>query len=228
MTTLAAPPPPSPVAEPAAKPRHETFADWWESAGRVPLDRVVFTPAPGTVTLEQYEAIDGRVNGRPVELVNSTLVEKAVARYESELAAVVSGLLFIYKRETKARGKLSGEQGMIRMTGANVRMPDVCWTAHEDVRDPDREQAAPLEPPTLAVEVVSESNTAAEIRLKLEEFFASGCRLAWVLYPKTKTVRVHANPRSIDSFTQLGPDDTLTGGEVLPGFEVKVSDLFDV
>lgn len=56
----------------------------------------------------------------------------------------------------------------------------------------------------------------------------SGRRLAWVLYPQSKTVRVYADPKSVQHFTQLAADDDLTGGDVLPGFTAKVAELFDV
>ena len=111
------------------------------------------------------------------------------------------------------------------MAVRKVRMPDVSWTAPEDRVEAERGKKVPQDPPTLAVEVVSESNTAAEIDLKLREYFKSGCRLAWVLYPKTRTLRVHASP---DDYRELTEDDTLDGGEVLPGFSVRVGDLFDV
>ena len=223
MSALAPPP-----AVALQRPRHRTAADWLGELGNVPPNRIIFDPPPGTVTLEHYERIDGRVDGVLVELINGTLVEKTMGLEESEVGYEVGRVVGNHIKANKLGGKLSGSDGMIRMKGRNVRMPDFHWTAPEDIRDPQRLEAAPLEAPTLAVEVISESNTAAEIRLKLTEYFASGCRLAWVLYPTTRTLRVHDDPANVEHYRQLTADDTLDGGDVLPGFCVKIADLFDV
>ncbi len=226
MTLLADPP--SKVAEksiapPPAEPR--SLADWWELLGQVPLDRIISNPSPGTVTFEQFERMDARHDGRLVELVNNTLVEKAVGRREAELAGEVFFAVKSHVKANKLGGKVVPGNGPIKMAGGNSRLPDVSWTAPGDVRDPERKEKVPQEPPTLAVEVISESNIEAEMDKKLREYFASGCRLTWLLYPATRTVRVYADA---DHYHTLTADDTLTGGDVLPGFEVKVADLFDV
>ena len=211
----------------AASPRqrYRTASDWLAALGNVPLDRIIFDPWPGTVTLEEYERIDGRVAGRPVELVNATLVEKPMGSHESAIAMELSYNLKHFIKQNGIGGRVTGEAGPLRMSAANVRMPDVCWTAPGDRRSSERDKKVPQEPPTLAVEVISEDNTDAEMDQKLREYFASGCRLGWVLYPKTRTLRVFAG---VDRFRTLEANDTLDGGDVLPGFSVRVGDLFDV
>ncbi len=57
----------------------------------------------------------------------------------------------------------------------------------------------------------------------LREYFTSGTRLAWIVDPKTKTVRVHTSPTAS---TRLEGDATLDGGDVLPGFRLPLADLF--
>ena len=126
-----------------------------------------------------------------------------MGREESMVAMEVGGLVRNHVKANKLGGRLSGEQGTIRMKGKNVRMPDVCWTSPEGVSQADLGRPMPMDVPTFVVEVVSEGNTAAEIRLKLTEFFASGCRLAWVLYRETRTVRVYDDPENVDHYRQL-------------------------
>jgi hypothetical protein len=48
-------------------------------------------------------------------------------------------------------------------------------------------------------------------------------RLVWVLWPKSRTMTVYWPDGTA---RELGPDEKLTGGDVLPGFEMTVSDLF--
>jgi Uma2 family endonuclease len=77
--------------------------------------------------------------------------------------------------------------------------------------------------PDLAVEVLSESNTPAEMERKLKEYFLSEVQLVWFVDPKARTVTVYTSP---DEATTLSAKDALTGGDLLPGFAVKVADLF--
>ncbi len=79
-------------------------------------------------------------------------------------------------------------------------------------------------PPDLAIEVLSSGNTRKEITRKLRTYFESGVRLVWVVDPRKRTVRVHTSP---DKYTRLGEDDTLDGGEILPGFTVSIREWLE-
>ena len=85
--------------------------------------------------------------------------------------------------------------------------------------------ATPRSAPIWLWRSYSKSNTKAEIARKLTEYFAAGTRLAWVVDPKTETVRVHRTPRE---FVVLRVGDTLDGGDVIPGLLIPVKDLFDL
>ncbi len=61
-------------------------------------------------------------------------------------------------------------------------------------------------------------------QLHPREYFAAGSRLAWVVEPKSQTVRAHTAP---DEFVVLGVDEYLDGGNVLPGFRLAVRELFE-
>jgi Uma2 family endonuclease len=55
------------------------------------------------------------------------------------------------------------------------------------------------------------------------EYLAAGGREVWVADPEARRITVHCpdeRPR------ELGPDDTLDGGDLLPGFDVPVDKLF--
>jgi Uma2 family endonuclease len=106
-----------------------------------------------------------------------------------------------------------------------VRIPDVSFTNWDRVPG-RRVPSAPVPDlaPDLAVEVLSEGNTCEEMARKLKEYFLSEVRLVWYIDPRNRTVRVYT---SADEVTQLGTSDALDGGEVLPGFTVPVSNLFE-
>ena len=49
--------------------------------------------------------------------------------------------------------------------------------------------------------------------------------MVWVLWPNRRTVTVYLPEGQL---RDLGPNDELDGGEVLPGFSVRVASLFEV
>jgi len=73
------------------------------------------------------------------------------------------------------------------------------------------------------VEVLSRKNTKTEIDRKLHEYFRSGTRLAWIVDPRKRIVRVHTAP---DQFRLLTEDQSLDGGEVLPGLSLSLREVF--
>jgi Uma2 family endonuclease len=206
-------------------PGHFRTADeWWDSLGRVPMNRIVFDPLPGTATEQDVTRLDDHED-RLCELVDGTLVEKAMGFEESLIAIRIGYLLSVFIIPRKL-GLISGEGGMMRILKGRVRIPDVAFISFD--RLPNRrppQGPIPNLAPDLAVEVLSESNTRQEMSIKLSEYFKAGTRLVWYVDPKAKSVNVYTSPDQVQSLTM---DAILTGGDVLPGFETPVSAIFDV
>jgi len=114
---------------------------------------------------------------------------------------------------------------MFRLFSGNIRMPDVAFAPKE--RFPDGLPKGPIWSlsPSLAVEVLSISNTVAEIDRKRAEFFASGVVLMWVIDPAPRTVTVYLKDAAP---IVKEPSDVLEGGTALPGFSLNLSELFGV
>jgi len=76
--------------------------------------------------------------------------------------------------------------------------------------------------PAIAIEGASDSNTAAQLDLKIELYFANGSSEVWVVYPNTQKAIVHLAE---------GDSRTVAGGELrsdlLPGWSVSVEALFE-
>lgn len=212
----------TPPASPGAAPP-ETLADLHRRLGGIPLERIRCQPPPGTATEEDVLL---RPDGekRLFELVDGVLVEKPMGYYESRLAAI---LIYLLERYLEGRdlGVVSAPDATMRLRPKLVRLPDVAFVSWE--RFPNRRLPAERVPavvPDLAVEVISEGNTEAEMELKLDEYFGTGVRLVWYLYPETRTVRVYTSRTDVRELTE---DDTLDGGEVLPGFQFPVREWFE-
>ena len=142
---------------------------------------------------------------------------------ESKLAVLLAHYLLCVRPPTSPRIRHCGADG-------TEKSPSRIWCGFADVAfvSQDRLPGRPLPPildlsADLAVEVLSPSNTKAEIARKLHEYFEGGTRLAWIVDHRAGTVRVHTSPTE---FVTLTAADTLDGGAVLPGFALPLADLF--
>jgi Uma2 family endonuclease len=77
--------------------------------------------------------------------------------------------------------------------------------------------------PDLAVEVLSPSSTVAEVDEKIRLYFAAGSRQVWIVKPERRTIAAYSSPTEVRI---LAGEGALDGGDVLPGFELKLSELF--
>ena len=205
--------------------RPENVGQLLRRLGNIPAFRVRLEPPPGTATeRDLIRHNESKSKTAICELVEGTLVEKAMGWNESEIAVLISYALLSFVRPQKF-GKVLGADGMQRMVPGLVRVPDVSYFARGKLTR-SKHGASAIAPLVgdLVVEVVSKSNTKPEIARKLREYFAAGSRLAWVVEPKPQTGRVHTAP---DEFVVLGVDDWLDGGSVLPGFRLAVRELFE-
>ena len=184
----------------------------------VPPKRIRLQPPPGQATEEDVIRADGTC-----ELIDGVLVEKAMGFWESRLAGLLLHYLESYLDEHDI-GFTLGEGGMQRVAYGQVRLPDVSfylWN-HFPNRELTREQILD-KVADLTVEVLSPSNTKAEMARKRREFFASGTRLFWIVDPVACTVEVFTAP---EQSTVLYEADMLDGGDVLPGFKLVIRDWF--
>jgi len=203
-------------------PQIKNFAELLERLGGVPLERIRFYPPPGTATVEDVLAIEAHED-RLCELVDGVLVEKPMGFTESRIACLLIAALARFV-EKKDLGIVTGESGMIRMPDNLVRIPDVAFFSWK--KFPNRElpdEGAPAIAPDLAVEVLSKSNTKAEMARKLGEYFNAGVRLVWFIDMKSRTATVYSSPTRSKV---LSADQSLDGGKALPGFSLLIADLF--
>jgi Uma2 family endonuclease len=183
---------------------------------------VLFHPVPGTATERDLIRLNEHGNRR-YELVDGTLVEKAIGFDESIFGFLLGGALLDYLK-THDLGKAVGADAMMRLFPGLVRLPDAAFISWERYpRKKRRRGEIPTVAPDLVVEVLSKGNTPKEMKRKLEEYFRAGVRLVWYVAPSKRTVRVYT---AADRSALLREDDTLDGGDVLPGFALSIRDWF--
>lgn len=209
------------IAEP------DTLADIIRELGDIPLHRILWHPRPGTaIEADQLRLVDGEPK-RLVELIDGILVEKAMGYRESLLAMTLGSILYTFVRFSNL-GVVATADAIMRLQPGLNRLPDVSFTAWTSLPSNNAHlQPVADFPPDLAVEVVSEGNTRAEIDRKRREFLAAGTKLVWIIEPEDRTVEVYADPQQPDLMTRLRVNDTLDGGTILPGFTLPLTDLFN-
>lgn len=200
----------------------ETMADLLERLGDVAPSRIRMHPAPGMAAVEDVLRIHEQEN-RLFELIDGVLVEKVMGFLESAIAMEIGRQIgnFVKPRDL---GIILGADGMVRLFANIVRIPDVAfiaWNRLPGGKFPT--EPIPAVVPNLAIEVLSESNTKSEMKRKRVEYFGSGVELVWEFDCNDSTVTVYSGP---EVSTVLNEKQILTGGNVLPEFQINLSELF--
>jgi Uma2 family endonuclease len=171
------------------------------------------------VTFEQFEQFPD--DGRKHQLVKGEhIVVPPPKSRHTRIQQKIQDVLRPFVREHRL-GEVHIEAGF-RLSSDTWLQPDVSFLTTAQIHSSDPSgyyQGAPA----IATEVASESNTAAQLDLKTELYFANGSSEVWVVYPKIAQVVVHL----VD-----GDIRTVAGGELrsdlLPGWSVSVEACFEV
>jgi len=200
-----------------------TAAEMQEQLGGIPLERIRIVPSPGSATEEDLLRVQDS-EGRTCELIDGVLVEKTMGYYESSVAAAL--IMFLGKYlEQQDLGIVLGEGGTLRILSDQIRVPDVAFLSWNHF--PGRilpAKPVPAIVPDLAVEVLSQGNTKAEMERKLDDYFEAGVKLVWFIDPASQSATVYEDR---DQTRQLSLCDSFSGGSVLPNFELPLQQLFD-
>lgn len=183
----------------------------------------------GTMTFEEIWALPE--DGIERELIRGELRERPTVtrrnQWHSSAEPQIAALLIQWlKTQPQPRGRIvSGEAGFrLRRdpeTGVGI---DVAYVSAEIIAATPKNSPFFEGPPTLAVEILSPSDTQEDIDDKVAVYLETGVKLVWIVNPRFQTVTVYqpdASPR------MLNTDQELTAEPHLPGFRVPVSALFD-
>jgi Uma2 family endonuclease len=159
------------------------------------------------------------------EIVNGELVDRdKLGAKHSYIAFMLIYALFAVVRSQKL-GALFNSSTAFKMKNGNKRASDISFFAKERLQGMEDLPDGFLEGgPDLAIEVLSPTNTIAEIEGKIAEYFENGSRLVWVIYPNSQYVLVYRSAQEPDRL--LKSSDSLDGEEVVPGFTFVVGNLF--
>jgi Uma2 family endonuclease len=175
------------------------------------------------MTAEEFRLLPD--SGKRRALVRGEVVETMPPGGVHGVIAIMLGALLRVWAKAGRHGVVGAESGFILGRDPDiVRGPDLSFVAAARVPPAGIPEAFWEQAPELAVEIVSPSETAEEVREKVRDFLAAGTPLVWVVYPRTREVLVH---RPGGSIHVLGEADMLEDAAVLPGFQCRVGELFE-
>ncbi len=176
-------------------------------------------------TREAFEAFCAAPEHRErrFELIHGEIVEKMVTEERGSIVLTIGAGITLYLRQNPIRR--AGVAISHRREGddTNLRIPDLSVIINADDKPIVRDGATPYYP-DLAVEVKSPHDTYRERREKARFYLANRVRMVWLVYPEKKIVEVYTPTEE----WLLTEGDTISGGDVLPGFTMPVTAAFPV
>jgi Uma2 family endonuclease len=175
-----------------------------------------------TYTIAEYQQIQDLPENkdRLLELIEGEIVEKMPGFIPSKIGLRI-GRLIANHVDQHDLGYITGADGGYIMSDDTTFIPDVGFISK--ARLPEEPAREVLVPPDLAVEVKSPTDSKRELRKKAEKYIAFGTKIVWLVFPDEQVVEVYEGSEDVKTF---GVGETLSGGAVLPGFELPVSEIF--
>ncbi len=177
-----------------------------------------------SITVDQFEAMLALPENRDrlPELIDGEIIEKMPPQEHGFVNTDIVILLGIFVRST-GKGRIGIEvRHRMPADAHNSRLPDISYYA--EAPDPIIKKGAVPYMPDLAIEVKSADDSLKAMREKAKYYLANGSRMVWLVLPDQRLVEVYT-PTDENILTE---NELLDGGSVLPGFSVKVSELFRV
>lgn len=139
------------------------------------------------MTVEQFEQL-GETEKRQ-ELVDGEIVDMPGANNEhNEIRDEILTDLRIHLRENPIGHAVTEQE--FQITKTSVRRPDVAFYQSSKMRPEYRRRSVLPFAPDLAVEVVSPSESAIELRRKIHSYLDNGVQCVWAIYPEAREAEI--------------------------------------
>lgn len=174
--------------------------------------------------IEDLEGLADHENS--YELVHGDLYMMTPASpVHGRFIARLTAALFPYVEENDLGEIYTAESGFILQPepDATVRAPDIAFVRKDRIPPADQQGGFWALAPDLVVEIISPTESAESILEKVKDYLIAGTSLIWLVYPRSQSVVEY---RSASQIRQYNFEDTLDGGDILPGFQLPLQSLF--
>lgn len=181
-----------------------------------------------TVATQQRPAVEEMrraMDEGGLEFVDGEIISKPESIHERRVLAHFLCTLHSAVHNQKLGDVLAGQPFRCRPNDPEgFRKPDLVFISAHRAAGLLRSVDVIDVPGELAVEVLCPRDTAEKIEEKVQEYFAFGFSVMWIVHPEQRLVIVRRADRSA---TELHAEDDITGEDFLPGFKCKVGAFFE-
>lgn len=158
------------------------------------------------------------------DLIRGELRSMAPAGQEhGEIEMNILSALWDFVREQRLGRVYPGDTGFIlSASDQTVLSPDASFVSTERVPTENKAPFLPISP-DFAVEIVSPSDRSTDLLEKVVEYLNAGTQLVWVVDRRMRMVTAYTSGLDAHVYTDT---DMLDCGDVIPGFQIRVSDIF--
>ena len=178
-------------------------------------------------TVEEFMEVaqSAEYSDQRLELINGEICVMSPSSSLNAGVALRIGRFLDEYVEKHNLGYATGADGGYRLGHRNVLVPDVAFISAGRTKGPSDNVYEVA--PDLAVEVISPSETNRQVLDKARAYLVAGTKLVWAVYPKEQVIDViRLAPDDHLDIETLTVENVLSGGDVLPGFEIQVKVIF--
>jgi Uma2 family endonuclease len=130
----------------------------------------------------------------------------------------------IYFPDIEKLVDISSETDVL-LAADTVRRPDICLFRAGRLKDIDLDQVPLPVAPDLVIEIVSRTDRADDLLLKVEQYLQAGAQAVWLLYPATRLAYRYAPGKREPQVLAAASGDSFEEPQLLPGFSLPLSEI---
>ena len=176
------------------------------------------------LTLEEYAALDEPEGVRYELSEGELIVTPSASAFHNNIRDDFNARLRAFTKSHKL-GLVTSETDM-RLVGETVRRPDVAFIRAERLQGVDLDRVPLPVAPELVIEVVSRSDRADDLLLKVTQYLAAGAKAVWLFYPNTRLAYRYLPGKLEPEVRSANAGDRFEEAELLPGFSLSLAEIF--
>ncbi|MCA4896188.1 MAG: Uma2 family endonuclease [Cytophagales bacterium] len=150
------------------------------------------------------------------------LIMAPVGLLGSSYNNTVASLLWVWNQKSK-KGITFDSSAGFRLPNKAMRSPDAAWISNErwkNLGSKEKRRIASITP-DFVIELRSESDSLAELKMKMKEWIQNGCKLAWLIDPIDQRAYIYRSSNTVDEIRSF--DQALKAKEIIAGFSIDLS-----
>ena len=176
-----------------------------------------------SLTIEDYVALEEPA-GMRYELSEGELIVTPSPNYlHNQIRDEFNARLRAFVKSRRIGGVVSEMD--FKLAGETVRRPDVAFISAERLQGVDLEQVPLPLAPELVIEIVSKSDRAADLLLKVSQYLTAGAKAVWLFYANTRLAYRYLPGKLEPEVRSAGAGHVFDEPVLLPGFSVSLSEI---